>query len=812
MHMKNSKFLYFVLLFCFVRGFAQNDCVNAIVVCGDTGFTGLTVSGAGVQEVNSFNACSSEENNSIWLKLSINSNGTLAFVLHPESSDIQEDFDFWLYGPNVTCGNLGTAIRCSTTNPQLSGADDNLTGMSDLESDVEEGPGPNGNNYVQSVVANAGDTYYLVFDRPVGFSNFSLEWTGTAVFNQQPILPTANLDLQQCDSDLTDDGSTIFDLSQNEATILGSQAGVVVTYHLSNNDAITGANPISDPVHFVNTSNPQQIFVRLTNSGTDCFNATDFSVQVNNTLPIPNTDYTMCDDGSDGDGSNGKTNFNLDTVTAALFAGINISGYQIKYYSSGFNALNDILGIAVGSAFSFYNTTPNQEILYIKASDPISGCSRIEPITLHVMPQPSTVNASLVQCDTGLNPDGITTFNLNEAVASFTAGNPNLGVTFYESGNPVALNSNYTNTGNPQILTAKISDLTNGCSNMSTLTLIVNVIPSQVITIPAQCDIINIENGLSHFDLNTANISLTATQTLAFYETLNDALLEQNQIANSTNYQNTTPYHAVIYVRIEDSNSCSSVSEMELVVHKLPVVVRNSDGFYVCPEVPEHYIAIDAAIKQGQPADYTYIWHLDGRLLPQTAYEILVNQAGTYTVDVTAQGCTITRTITVLNSNNAIIESVVVDDLTADVNTIQVNLSAGSIGDYVFSLDNGPFQESGFFGNVEAGIHDLFIKDLKACGVLGPIQVDVLGAPRFFTPNGDGLNDNWNLKGVDPNSNKNSMISIFDRNGKLLKQISPLGLGWDGTYNKKQLPAEDYWYHITLQNGRSAKGHFTLKR
>jgi len=323
---------------------------------------------------------------------------------------------------------------------------------------------------------------------------------------------------------------------------------------------------------------------------------------------------------------------------------------------------------------------------------------------------------------------------------------------------------------------------------------------------------VNVENGLSHFDLNTASISLTATQTLAFYETLNDALLEQNQIANNTNYQNTVPYHAVIYVRIEDSNSCASVSEMELVVHKLPVVVRNSDGFYVCPEVPEHYIAIDAAIKQGQPADYTYIWHHGTTLLPQTTYEILVNEAGTYTVDITAQGCTITRTITVLNSNNAIIESVVVDDLTADINTIQVNLSAGSIGDYVFSLDNGPFQESGFFGNVDAGIHDLFIKDLKACGLLGPIQVDVLGAPRFFTPNGDGLNDNWNLKGVDPKSNKNSMISIFDRNGKFLKQISPLGSGWDGTYNKKQLPAEDYWYHITLQNGRSAKGHFTLKR
>jgi gliding motility-associated-like protein len=88
----------------------------------------------------------------------------------------------------------------------------------------------------------------------------------------------------------------------------------------------------------------------------------------------------------------------------------------------------------------------------------------------------------------------------------------------------------------------------------------------------------------------------------------------------------------------------------------------------------------------------------------------------------------------------------------------------------------------------------------------------VLGAPKFFTPNGDSYNDYWNIKGVDAKLNAKTIIRIFDRYGKLLTQINPLSLGWDGTYNKQTLPADDYWYTIELNNGRIVKGHFSLLR
>ena len=47
---------------------------------------------------------------------------------------------------------------------------------------------------------------------------------------------------------------------------------------------------------------------------------------------------------------------------------------------------------------------------------------------------------------------------------------------------------------------------------------------------------------------------------------------------------------------------------------------------------------------------------------------------------------------------------------------------------------------------------------------------------------------------------------------KLIKQISTIDSGWDGTYNGTSLPADDYWFTANFEDGRSTKGHFALKR
>ena len=103
------------------------------------------------------------------------------------------------------------------------------------------------------------------------------------------------------------------------------------------------------------------------------------------------------------------------------------------------------------------------------------------------------------------------------------------------------------------------------------------------------------------------------------------------------------------------------------------------------------------------------------------------------------------------------------------------------------------------------------MKDLNGCGVVEQ-EIAVLGVPKFFTPNGDGFNDNWKIRGANEKYNFNSIIYIFNRFGKLIKQIGTTGEGWDGTYNGNPLPSDDYWYSIEFEDGRTAKGHFSLKR
>src|SRR5690606_31929171 len=144
--------------------------------------------------------------------------------------------------------------------------------------------------------------------------------------------------------------------------------------------------------------------------------------------------------------------------------------------------------------------------------------------------------------------------------------------------------------------------------------------------------------------------------------------------------------------------------------------------------------------------------------------------------------------------------------------THAIEATAEGLGDYVFRLDDGPFQEEGYWENVSPGTHIVTITDANGCGTV-TIEVSVIDYPMFFTPNNDGYHDTWNIIGIE--SMPTAKIYIFDRHGKLLKQISPTGQGWDGTYNGRAVPSSDYWFRVEYredERNKEFKGHFTLKR
>jgi gliding motility-associated-like protein len=82
--------------------------------------------------------------------------------------------------------------------------------------------------------------------------------------------------------------------------------------------------------------------------------------------------------------------------------------------------------------------------------------------------------------------------------------------------------------------------------------------------------------------------------------------------------------------------------------------------------------------------------------------------------------------------------------------------------------------------------------------------------PNTFTPNGDGINDTWDITALD--TYPESLTRIFDRYGSLVFTSTGYPKAWDGTYNNKNVPVGTYYYLIDLKNGHKYSGWVLVVR
>ncbi len=426
---------------------------------------------------------------------------------------------------------------------------------------------------------------------------------------------------------------------------------------------------------------------------------------------------------------------------------------------------------------------------------------------------PAAHNTTLIQCDDDGNPNGITLFNLEQIVETITGNTQNVSVKFYTSLAEAQITGNntiseiYQNITNPQVIYAAVTNTVSGCTSTAEVTLQVSVTQLENYNITPVCDELGSEDGINTFNLNTIATEILSELpqniVLAFYETEENALLEINPLTG--NYTNVTPYSQIIYVRAEDNNACYGISEVTLTVHELPNIVTDDEALYCLNFFPQT-ITLNSGIIDDLPSNYYYLWSTG-----ESTSQIAVNTVGAYTVRVfNTNGCYKDRTITVLPSNIATITNIHVVDASQN-NTVTVIVSGEGNYEYALNNVNGPYQDSNVFDNIPAGLHTVFVRDKNDCGVVNT-QISVIGFPKFFTPNNDGYNDYWQVYGISSEFQSKSTIYIFDRYGKLLKELDPLSIGWDGTYNGHLLPTGDYWFAVTLEDGRTFKNHFTLKR
>lgn len=444
-----------------------------------------------------------------------------------------------------------------------------------------------------------------------------------------------------------------------------------------------------------------------------------------------------------------------------------------------------------------------------------NSCIAYGEIVVEVNANPVAFDSTLTECDQ--DQDGITLYDLFDAQQDITGGNNGFFITGFflsetdaiQDINPIANPSAYQNTIPNQIVYARVEEQTN-CFTKASLQL---TISNNTLVIPTKeaCDEGEID-GFTNFDLNaiSANIQnqIPASAVASYYETEEDAFNETNAL--SLPYQNTTAYNQTIFVKVTNNNQCFAVSQFDLEVLFTPTASDDETVIYCLNTFPQT-IRLFGGVLNDSPSNYYYEWLFNGASTTVNTSFIDINEVGTYTVIITdPNGCFTSRTITVTPSNIATIENISIQEGSFN-NTIIVDISGE--GSYEYALDdiNGLYQTSNVFTNVQPGFHTVFVRDVNDCGITEEL-VSVLGFPRFFTPNGDNINETWRVYGTNAQFNQGIDIKIFNRYGKLLAQFDHLSPGWDGTLNGNLLPSDDYWFVATLPDGRTYNGHFSLKR
>ncbi len=244
----------------------------------------------------------------------------------------------------------------------------------------------------------------------------------------------------------------------------------------------------------------------------------------------------------------------------------------------------------------------------------------------------------------------------------------------------------------------------------------------------------------------------------------------------------------VYSVVVTSSYGCEGIDEIKVDLIQKPIVSLGTDINQCGGEV-----TLDA----GNPGS-TYLWSTG-----ETTQTITVTISGTYSVTVTnAEGCSTTAEVNVNITDQPYVTNVKING-----NTIEI-IAEGS-GSLEYSLDSVTWQSSPVFSNLIIGMHKAYVRSVHGC-ISDPHPFGLLDIPNTITPNGDGINDVWNL--ADPKSYSGSRIKIFNRYGRMLMdKVFTDNPVWDGKYSGSIVPSTNYWYSIELTNGQRLTGWLLVR-
>lgn len=390
-------------------------------------------------------------------------------------------------------------------------------------------------------------------------------------------------------------------------------------------------------------------------------------------------------------------------------------------------------------------------------------------------------------------------YNLIEQIPAITNNTYNQ-ITFYQTNtggvlsNPINNTTNYSVNQNTTVYAKIISET--GCEYISEIHLQVSatdVEPHHVF----YCDLDGNADGMVSINGSTIteeikqNNNWNNAYTISYYSTVEDAISGANPFANT--FTNTTAFMQTIYARVLLNGDCHAILPVQ-------ITIQNSQSL---PAQKEFLCKGSAIELQATANNTTYVWNTG-----ETTRSIEVTSAGTYSVTyINDQGCELVESFQVILSNVPENVTITTSDFAGSDNTLTVNVVG--IGSYEYSIDGVNYQSSNIFTALEEGSYLVYIRDKNGCGEITK-DAAILDYPKFFTPNGDGINDVWKIKHL-AKMDPNATIHVFDRYNRLIV-VFPGSYGWDGTRNGTPMYSTDYWFTVTFSTGKILRGHFHLKR
>lgn len=730
----------------------------------------------------------------------------------------------------ITTQNLNntTAKRCLGENYTLTPI--NISGTSTYKWTFNGLPKSNSALLTLNNLAFSDAGIYKLEVENIDACGFRIVYKGEVkleVYTPPNIIRPSNI--LQCDDN--NDGYFAFDLHIRDAEILGTQnpTDFEVVYFKKQADADAGTSPISNLYTNSAPYSTDTLIARIQNRQNPiCYETASFTVQV---FEFPNPPATisnlaLCDSNSTGTDTDGIEKFNLKSKETEILNGQSSTKFMITYFRDA--ALTNPI---IANLAAFQNTTAGLQTIYFKiVNNSNPACSVTKSFNLEVFALPViNSNFTFKQCDEDGLADGFTDFNLNEANDYLTLVNNSLTVTYHlslpeaNSGANAITASPFSNATQSAVF-ARIKN-PNGCFRVAQVNLLVSStsFAPNYLKIASACDNDGEIDGYRFFNLAENSAAIKAqfptgqNLSVSYYMNLTDAQLEKNVIDQNQPFRNEIAFTQTLYVRVEsdDNGECFGFGpHLKLAVEPRPDFDLDESVIY-CLNLPP--ITISTFYPKG---NYTYEWKNENGTVIGYNASLEISAPGDYSVIATSvEGCeSFSKTIKAIPSKIANItqnDITVVDD--SENNSITLNTENLGIGDYEFSLNDpyGNYQEEPYFENVSPGIHTIYVQDKNSCGI-APIEVSVIGYPKFFTPNNDGYNDTWNVLGVNENFFQQATVYIFDRFGKLITEIDLYSDGWNGLFNGNYLPATDYWFSVELVdlkgNIRVKKGHFSLIR